>query len=77
MDITVNVIAFNMVENEDICRSLQQWATEPRHNVSFWSTGDEELDLGNPGNRMPQNEEDGGFGVFIRTFVKGINDDDS
>ena len=62
------------MENEDVRQSLQQRAAESGHNVQLRSTGDEELDPGNIGNRLTHHEEDGRFWVFILAFVEGVDD---
>jgi hypothetical protein len=75
MYVVVDDAKFNSVGNEDICRSLQQWAAEPGLDVFFWSAGDEELDPGDLRNRLSQHEEHGRFRFFVSALVEGVDND--
>ena len=65
----------NVVEDEYLsgCQRSQQWAAESRRNVPFWSTGDEELDLWDFGNRLSKHQKDSGLRVFVLALVEGVD----
>jgi len=73
MDVFIDGGGFNLMENENMCCTLQQRASEPSCYVHSWLACYRELDFWDLGNQLSQHKEDGRFRVTIFALVEGID----
>lgn len=75
-DVAVDDARLDVVEDEHLCCSCQQWETEAPLNLPLRATSNEELDPWDLGYKLPKDGQDRRNDFKFLAFVQSVDYDD-